>query len=250
MEAVKNKPRILLAEDSILSRKIAVRVIENCDCEIDTAENGREAFEKASANAYDLIIMDMFMPEMNGGEASVEIRKTGIKTPIVALSANPVTPEERIQYGFNDSMLKPVSKTEIARILSLYCNPRETGDAPASISNAGTDDSLFDEAGALEFAGGNRAVLTEMLRIYVECTGKNILDLSSHLDSCDLQKAKSAAHLIKGESKAMCAKMIFQVSSEIEEAAKDGDRGKCRSLVPELEKSFSRFKESLNSTRK
>jgi CheY-like chemotaxis protein len=248
MEAVKNKPRILLAEDSILSRKIVVRVMENCGCEIDTVENGREAFEKASANTYDLIIMDMFMPEMNGGESSIEIRKAGIKTPIVALSANPVTPEERIQYGFNDSMLKPVSKTEIARMLSLYCNLGESEASLASISDA--DDSLFDKAGALEFAGGNRNVLAEMLKLYVGCTEKNIGDLSSHLDSCDLQKAKSAAHLIKGESKAMCAKMIFQVSSEIEEAAKAGDRGKCLSLVPELEKCFSRFKESLNSVRK
>lgn len=129
MEPLKNKPRVLLVEDSILSTKIAVRIIENCGCETDTAENGREALEKASANAYDLIIVDMFMPEMNGGDASIEIRKNGVKTPIVALSANPVTPEERIRYGFNDSIMKPISNTEVSRILSLYCLPEKPHEA-------------------------------------------------------------------------------------------------------------------------
>ena len=73
MESVINKPRILLAEDSLLSRKIAVRILENCGCQTDTAENGMEVLEKASSNVYDLIIVDMFMPGMNGGDATVEI---------------------------------------------------------------------------------------------------------------------------------------------------------------------------------
>ena len=249
MDPLKNKPRILLAEDSILSRKIAVRIIENCDCKTDTAENGREAVEKASSNAYDLIIMDMFMPEMNGGDASIEIRKNGVKTPIVSLSANPVTPEERIQYGFNDSIMKPISNTEVNRLLSIYCHREKMEEVQTSPPPPAADISVFDEAGALEFAGGNRTLLTEMITMYVEGTGKNIDRLSSHLDSCDLQKAKSAAHLIKGESKSLGARKVFSTAAEIEEAAKAGDRGKCLSLIPELRSNFSEFTESLNPFR-
>lgn len=247
MEPINSKPRILLAEDSSLSRKIAVRIIENCGGDPDTAENGREAFEKASANSYDLIIMDMFMPEMNGGDSAVEIRKIGIKTPIVALSANPLTPEERIQYGFNDSMLKPISNTEVSRILSLYCNfgkPGATGNpVPAPV----TDVSVFDESGALEFAGGSRTVLTQMITMYIDGTRQNIDNLKLHLDSCDLQKAKSAAHLIKGEAKSLSVRKVFSTAAEIEEAAKTGDREKCLSLIPALRKHFSEFVESLDT---
>ena len=250
METLKNKPKILLAEDSLLSRKIAVRIIENCGCETDTAENGREALEKAAANSYDLIIMDMFMPEMDGGDAAAEMRKKGIKTPIVALSANQVTSEEQTQYGFNDSILKPISNTEVSRILSAYCHFGKPPEDLVSPSAPGADVSVFDEASALEFAGGSRTVLTEMITIYTESTGKNIDRLALHLDSYDLQKAKSAAHLIKGEAKSLGVKKVFSTAAEIDEAAKSGDREKCLALLPELRKNFSEFNESLTSIRK
>lgn len=241
-----SKPKILLAEDSSLSRKIAVRIIENCGGETDTAENGREALEKASSNAYDLIIMDMFMPEMNGGDSAIEIRKIGVKTPIVALSANPITQEEQQQYGFNDSMLKPVSNTEVTRILSTYCKTGGTDSSGKPTPASGIDFSVFDESGALEFAGGSRTVLTQMITLYIEGTKKNIDNLKSHLDSCDLQKAKSAAHLIKGEAKSMSVTKVFSTASEIEVAAMSGDREKCLSMLPALRKYFSEFVESLD----
>jgi CheY-like chemotaxis protein/HPt (histidine-containing phosphotransfer) domain-containing protein len=250
MEPLKNKPRILLVEDSLLSRKIAVRIIENCGCEADTAENGRDASEKVSANTYDLIIMDMFMPEMNGGDAATEIRKKGINTPIVALSANPVTPEEQNQYGFNDSLMKPISSTEVKRILSRYCHLEKPDEGRDSTPPPAADLSVFDEKGALEFAGGSRTVLTEMITLYIDGTKRNIDQLSSHLDSHDLQKAKSAAHLIKGESKSLGVKKVFSCAAEIEEAAKAGDREKGLSLIPELRNNFSEFNEALNSTGK
>lgn len=250
METVKNKCRILLAEDSLLSRKIAVRILENCGCQTDTAENGLEALEKASSNVYDLIIVDMFMPEMNGGDASIEIRKNGINTPIVALSANPITAEEQIRYGLNDSILKPISNTEVNRILTKYCHQEEPVQPQTSAPAPLADISVFDETAALEFAGGSKTVLTEMITIYIEGTKKSIASLSSHLDVRDMQKARSTAHLIKGESKSLGAKRVFSIATEIEEAAKTGDTERCTSLIPELRKNFSEFNESLNSTRK
>jgi two-component system sensor histidine kinase/response regulator len=250
MEPLRSKPRILIAEDSVLSRKIAVRIIENCGCETDTAGNGREAFEKASTNAYDLIIMDMCMPDMDGGDSAMEIRKAGIKTPIVALSANAITAEEQIRYGLNDSMLKPISNSELNRVLALYCHLEKQDEAMMPISAAGADASVFDEAGALEFAGGSKTVLAQMITMFIEGTENNINRLFSYLDSYDLQQAKSAAHLIKGESKAMGVKKVFSAATEIEEAAKAADRGRCLSLIPVLKKNFLEFKETLNSIRK
>ena len=174
MEPLRNKPRILIAEDSVLSRKIAVRIIENCGCETDTAGNGREAFEKASTNAYDLIIMDMCMPDMDGGDSAMEIRKAGIKTPIVALSANTITAEEQIRYGLNDSMLKPISNSELNRVLALYCHLEKHNEAMMPISATRTHASVFDQAGALVFAGGSRTLLTRMITMCIEGTGQNI----------------------------------------------------------------------------
>jgi len=87
LAGTQNKMKILLAEDSALSRKLALKMIEHCGHDADSAEDGRQAVEKACSCSYDLILMDMFMPGLDGGEAALEIRSKGASTPIVALCA-------------------------------------------------------------------------------------------------------------------------------------------------------------------
>jgi HPt (histidine-containing phosphotransfer) domain-containing protein len=141
-------------------------------------------------------------------------------------------------------MLKPISTTEVNRMISTYCH-----NGWASMTALGANAPIFDEAGALEFASGNRTVLTEMITLYIKGTEKNIDMIALHLESCDMQKAKSAAHLIKGESKAMGVRKVFSTAAKIEEAAKAGDREKCLSLTLELRSNFTEFNESLNSAK-
>jgi CheY-like chemotaxis protein len=110
---------ILLAEDNIFSRKLAQYLFKSLGFEIDLAENGEEAVKMASEKSYDIIFMDMLMPEMDGLQAISEIRKFGVQIPVVAVTAveNPDTKSAAEALGVQDYLLKPATTEQIQDIL-------------------------------------------------------------------------------------------------------------------------------------
>jgi CheY-like chemotaxis protein len=112
-------------EDNIVNQKVASALLGKLGCRVDVAANGREAHGMAAQSPYDLIFMDCQMPEMDGYQATGEIRKregAARHTPIVALTAG-VTPEDRercIQAGMDDYLSKPVSSTAIGAVLARW----------------------------------------------------------------------------------------------------------------------------------
>ena len=102
--------KILLVEDIEVNREIALMMLSQFDFETDTAVDGREAVEKAAKNSYDLILMDIQMPIMNGYEATQEIRKSGNRVPIIAMTANamPEDIKKARESGMNAHISKPL----------------------------------------------------------------------------------------------------------------------------------------------
>jgi signal transduction histidine kinase/CheY-like chemotaxis protein len=110
---------ILLAEDNIFNRKLAQNLFKSLGFEIDQAVNGKEAVKMAVEKSYDIIFMDMLMPEMDGLQAIAEIRKKGIEVPVVAVTAveNPDTRSAAEALGIDDYLLKPATTDQIMEIL-------------------------------------------------------------------------------------------------------------------------------------
>ena len=110
---------ILLAEDNIFNRKLAQNLFKSLGFEIDQAENGKEAVKMAAEKSYDIIFMDMLMPEMDGLQAIAEIRKLGIEVPVVAVTAveNPDTRSAAEALGIEDYLLKPATTDQLKDIL-------------------------------------------------------------------------------------------------------------------------------------
>ena len=110
---------ILLAEDNIFNRKLAQNLFKSLGFEIDQAENGKEAVKMAAEKSYDIIFMDILMPEMDGLQAIAEIRKLGIEVPVVAVTAveNPDTRSAAEALGIEDYLLKPATTDQLKDIL-------------------------------------------------------------------------------------------------------------------------------------
>jgi len=116
------KGRILCAEDNELNQRLVTLLVERTGAELVHVPNGAEALERATKEAFDLILMDIQMPIMNGRDATLALREAGVNTPIVALTANVMT-EDIAEYrkaGCNGYLAKPIDKQEFYQTLAKY----------------------------------------------------------------------------------------------------------------------------------
>src|SRR5262245_44793328 len=116
---------VLVVEDHEINQELMQEMLQRLHCKVDTAKNGREAVEHASKKAYDMIFMDIHMPEMDGYEAAKEIRNRngGEKhTRIIALTANVLqgTKSKCLEAGMDDYISKPIELKDIKAILDKY----------------------------------------------------------------------------------------------------------------------------------
>ncbi len=120
--------RILLAEDEPINREITLMMLDDAGLVVDVAEDGLEALKLASRNSYDLILMDMQMPNMDGIDATLEIRKlpSGAKVPILAMTANAFAEDKArcFKAGMNDFITKPVKPEALFEILLKWLSLR------------------------------------------------------------------------------------------------------------------------------
>ena len=119
LDEISRKKKILVAEDNLVNQKMMQSFFKNLGFEIDLAADGEEAIEKATRQEYDLILMDVMMPNIDGWQATEILRKRGVTTPIVAVTADVTDEAERRskESGMNDYITKPVRSEDIKKIL-------------------------------------------------------------------------------------------------------------------------------------
>jgi CheY-like chemotaxis protein len=120
--------KVLVAEDYIVNQEVTQDILELMEFEVDIAENGREAVEKHQKNFYDIILMDIQMPELDGYEATKQIRQSegaAKHTTIIALTANALSGdrEKCIQAGMDDYISKPIEASKLEQVLRKHIHP-------------------------------------------------------------------------------------------------------------------------------
>ena len=115
--------KILIVEDNPVTKSLAVSVLKQLGHDTQTADDGKSAIEKVKAEKFDIIFMDIELPKMNGPEATSEIRKLGMKTPIVAMTARAINDGyvECLSVGMNDYLTKPIKKSLMRNMIEKYC---------------------------------------------------------------------------------------------------------------------------------
>jgi signal transduction histidine kinase/DNA-binding response OmpR family regulator len=189
---LKNK-KILLVEDNHLNQLLAKKVFRKWDYEIEIAENGRIAIDLLEKIDYDLILMDIQMPEMDGNEATKYIRKNmGEKStiPIIALTAHATIGEEQrcLNIGMNDYLSKPFD----AKVLleKIYLNLHE-------VEQVISDKVLLNLKYLLELSEGDNMFIKEMMQLYMNNIPLAINQIKSSIKASDIYNIKTEVHKLK-----------------------------------------------------
>ena len=256
-----NGARILVAEDNPVNQKLITEVLRIFGCEFTLVENGRQAIASFDSDRYDLILMDCQMPEMDGFQATRDIRSTereaGVESavPIVALTAN-ARKEDRdrcLACGMNDYLSKPFTMVQLRDIIFKWHfnagdhkNESEPSRAPIAVDSyevdSPDDDSLLD----LNTINGVRAIqdpqapdiLGKLLEIYLGNAPELIRQLEASIRDADLESVREHAHSLKSSSGNIGARKIFELSATIENMARDDKLDGADRILDEVERLF------------
>jgi len=227
---------ILLAEDNLVNQRLAVRMLEKAGHSVVVADNGRQAIDTWQSERFDLILMDVQMPEVDGFEAVAEIRSQEAqspdqqKTPIIALTAHALKGDRErcLAAGMQEYVSKPIKpKTLFAAIERVLpagdqglCDDRsgETVQPETGLAQA-----PFDPASALQQLDGDEDLLNEIADAMCQTCPTLLADISKAFEEGDNQRIAQAAHSVKGAAGNFGAKLTFEAAMNLEQAAKRSD---------------------------
>ena len=233
--------RVLLVEDNAINQQVATELLEQAGLVVEVARHGQEALDRLAHDAFDVVLMDLQMPVMDGYTATAEIRKNPAwkDLPVLAMTANAMA-EDRVRVqeaGMNAHIAKPVVPAELFKALLRWVphTARAAQGAPASTPSADTLPALptaaepslpaalpgLDVATALANVGGNRKLLRKLLADLVQDHAQDVQVLKSALAEGDMAQAQRAAHTLKGVAGTLGARGLQQAAEALDRTLRE-----------------------------
>jgi CheY-like chemotaxis protein/HPt (histidine-containing phosphotransfer) domain-containing protein len=234
--------RALLAEDNPTNQKIGALMLEKLGCRVDVVADGREAIDAIAAAPYDVVFMDCQMPEMDGYEATGEIRRRelarGSRVPIIAMTANAMQGdrEKCLAAGMDDYISKPVTPAALKTVLRRWLGGRD-------LLTAALDATAF--AGFAELASGDGGLLRELVETFTSDAAERIAALREAAAVADANGLRTAAHTLAGSSSGLGASTLAELCRRLEMRASVLSAPEAVRLVAELETEFARVRGEL-----
>ena len=263
-EERKQKIRILLAEDNIVNQKVALKILEKMGYHADAVANGAEAVKALEMMPYDIVLMDVQMPEMDGLEATKEIRRLETacpgkhpsgagrqssiqRVPIIAMTAHAMKGDREmcLNAGMDDYVTKPVQPVELAETIARWVSgaaavqETQTAEKPSGV------ESGFDRTVLLHSLGGNEKVCREIIGMFLEDLPGQIESMEDAVKKGDPVLVQRLAHTIKGASASVGAVALQKAALEMEKAGKSGDMGKAAGMLDAVKETSEILKKIL-----
>jgi PAS domain S-box-containing protein len=238
--------RVLLAEDNIVNQRLAVRILQKHGHCAVVACNGKEAVDLHERESFDLILMDLEMPEMSGFEATAAIRarerQTGRHVPILALTAHAMKGDRErcLAAGMDGYVAKPVQPRELYQAIAEL-----VPNVALSDSAAVTDPVVQDRNEALAHVGGDVGLLHELTEVFLRDCGRMTEDVIDGLCAGDAAKVKRGAHSIKGAVAILGGKAAFAAALRLETMARQGDLSHAESAWQALREALEQLQHAL-----
>ncbi|MBF0277455.1 MAG: response regulator [SAR324 cluster bacterium] len=226
---------ILLVEDNEINQQVAQEILEGAQLNVDIAVNGEEALEKVKSRQYDLVLMDIQMPIMDGYEATREIRRDPSfqNLPIVAMTANTLAgdQEKSLRSGLNGHIAKPINVEELFSVLLQWIGVEErelsdTGRAGRE-DTAGQSEKLPAMIAGLEIGtglariGGNTKLYRNLLNKFLGNQTASVQEIEAAFKKGHLERAAGLAHTLKGIVGNIGAKDLYTAAGELEEGIRN-----------------------------
>ncbi len=245
--------RVLVAEDNRVNQLVARRMLEKAGAVVVVAENGRQALDALQREAFDLVFMDVQMPEMDGYEATVEIRRRPWghqQIPIVAMTAHamPGDRERCLTAGMDDYVSKPIKHDDVAALLRRWSpGRRDTTLGASNPSSPSVGLPVFDRDRALAQTGGDPELLLDAARMFQQTSGAMLAEVRRAVGRRDAEGVKSAAHQLKGALATLAATAAHDAAVHIETIARTGNltTAAAGTAITALERELSRLEPAL-----
>jgi two-component system sensor histidine kinase/response regulator len=241
---------ILLAEDNAVNQKLAMRLLEKRGHHATLAANGKEALAALEKRSYDLVLMDVQMPEMDGLEATIQLRErekgSGRHQAVVAMTALVMKGDRErcIEAGMDGYLSKPIRPQELDEVLDVYlAAPEHT--SPRSTEPTAPSEPLVNVEDLLDRIDGDRVFLSELLELLRADYPGQLRSAREAIKANDALAVQKIGHALKGALANLGAGIASRVASELESAGKCGEIASAESTVNELEKQIARALETL-----
>ena len=244
--------RLLLVEDNRTNQQVLVNTLAQMGYQIEIVNNGREAITALERTDYDLIFMDCHMPEMDGFEATAEIRRNGSATrrlPIIAMTASAL-PEDRarcLDAGMDDYLTKPLHRHELRAVLERWLH--------------GADEALSPEPSPLEpkalrelrrLGGTNQKFFSEIIDLFVRESVERLGRMRTAANNRDMESVHQIAHMQRGACLNFGARQLAQLCEELEKISDSNTQAATadvNEMISRIEREFLRVRRALESER-
>ena len=254
---------VLLVEDSDLSRELAICLLDKWGHTVDVATNGREAVAAAAGKKFDIILMDMQMPVMDGVEAARAIRELeaarDCHTPILAMTANVLKndTDKCLEAGMDGYLCKPVMPEDLlSAIESMTAKGTEVEDGEETSDDGKDERARESEAGASrdlkpavdieaarEALGSYAEFLPRLVKVALTEYPKHLDELQSAISAEESEVVRRAAHTLKSSAAQLGGSGVHQLAAELEDMGRKGELDSASEKLGKLEIELERFRE-------
>jgi signal transduction histidine kinase/DNA-binding response OmpR family regulator len=249
--------RILLAEDNPVNQRVALHILQKAGHSIVVVGNGRLAVEATGREAFDLVLMDVQMPEMDGLEATAAIRwreaQTGSHLPIIAMTAHAMKGDRErcLAAGMDDYVSKPVQPAQLLRVTQAHRPESQANDHSAPVhqksdAKGGAMLAVFDRQSALDRVDGDESILSEVVGLFMADVPNQLEALRQAVAAGDAKSLREIAHTLKGSAGCLGGLAAADAARRLEEAAKTGDLTAAAQHLFDLEREIRSFCDAIS----
>lgn len=253
--------RVLLAEDNSVNCKVALALLERWRCRVDVATNGKEAVAAFLKVAYDIVLMDVQMPEMDGLEATAEIRRLEgqreARVPIIAMTAHAMTGDRErcLEAGMDDYVTKPIDPEALLTALRQWGGQKSSPSSPLRDTHETTTVTpqaeeaipVFVPERLYTYFDGNTALIQSMMREFLNVGGGLMGALREAVAAEDCARASLAAHALKGSSLTLGAESLAAACQELERLGRQAETASLGVALARVEAEFRRLQDALST---